>query len=171
MTLTLLRHGKSDWDTGGRVDADRRLAGRGRKDARRMGRFLASTPDGPDLVVCSSARRAVETLALAVEAGGWDVPVLHDERLYGHGGAGYGPRAALDVLAEVSGAADHVLLVGHEPTWSELVQRLTGARVRFPTAAVARMSSPAEDWSGLGAAGAVLEWLVPPRVLKRAGIH
>lgn len=135
-----------------------------------MGRFLAAAPDGPELVISSPARRAVETLELAAEAGAWDVPVLFDERLYGHGGAGYGPRAALDVLAEASGGAGHVLLVGHEPTWSELVQRLTGARVRFPTAAVARMTSLADDWPGLGPAGAVLQWLVPPRVLKRVGI-
>ena len=58
----LLRHAKSAWDDPTLRDRDRPLAPRGRKAAKRMGRWARKHDVRPQLVVCSSAVRARETL-------------------------------------------------------------------------------------------------------------
>ena len=49
--LLVLRHAKSAWDTGAARDFDRPLSKRGRRDAPRVGRFLARSGLTPDYVV------------------------------------------------------------------------------------------------------------------------
>ncbi|MGH9024365.1 MAG: SixA phosphatase family protein [Acidimicrobiia bacterium] len=72
--LLLLRHGKSNWaeDTGD--DRSRPLAKGGERAARLMGELLANAGQVPDRAVTSPAARARTTLALAMEAGGWQCP-------------------------------------------------------------------------------------------------
>ncbi len=78
-----------------------------------------------------------------------------------------GTAAVLDELRRLAGSPEVVLVVGHEPTWSDLIEVLTGSDVRFPTAARARLDFDTE-WAGLGPDGAVLTWLVLPRDLEAA---
>ncbi len=66
-TLIFFRHGKSDWDAEYHGDHNRPVAKRGRKAAKLMGRFLASTGQVPDSVVTSSALRARSTFELAAQ--------------------------------------------------------------------------------------------------------
>ena len=60
--LYLLRHAKSSWDDPGLADRDRPLAPRGRRAAKAMGDHLRREHIAPAVVLCSSARRAEETL-------------------------------------------------------------------------------------------------------------
>ena len=64
--LVLLRHAKSDWPDDV-PDHERPLARRGRRDAPAAGRWLRKSGYVPDLVLCSTARRARETWQLAEE--------------------------------------------------------------------------------------------------------
>ena len=59
--LVLLRHAKSAWPDV--PDHDRPLARRGQRDAPVIGRWLSDSGLLPDQVLCSTARRASETLA------------------------------------------------------------------------------------------------------------
>ena len=157
-TLLVLRHGKSDWDADFGTDADRPLATRGRGAAAMMGRYLAAT-GAPDLAMTSPAVRARDTLRHAMTAGGFDCPVRTVERFYGSGLA-----AVMEELSGVTGEAEAVLVVGHQPTWSHLVESLTGARVQLPTAALARIELFA-GWAGISAGQGELLSLVTPRGL------
>ena len=164
--LILFRHGKSDWDAGDAADDSARpLARRGRKAARRMGRFLARTGQVPDAAITSPAVRADDTLRLAMEGGRWSCPVRTVAALYGGGVAG--------LLAEVqreSAATDVLLAVGHEPTWSSAVTALVGGGdVRFPTAALARIDFELDRWDEVAPGTGVLAWLVVPRLLAGKG--
>ena len=60
-TLFLIRHAKSSWDDPALSDKDRPLGDRGRRDAPRMGKRLAKRNVRPDLILSSSARRALTT--------------------------------------------------------------------------------------------------------------
>src|SRR5260221_13822701 len=74
-TLLLLRHAKSSWDNPGGRDFDRPLAPRGRRTAPLIGGHLRDRQLLPDLVLCSTARRARETYDLVVPAvGGSAIP-------------------------------------------------------------------------------------------------
>jgi phosphohistidine phosphatase len=66
--LLLLRHAKSDWETGALDDFDRPLAKRGRKEAPGVGEWLLREGLVPDLVISSPAERAKETASLVCDA-------------------------------------------------------------------------------------------------------
>ena len=74
-TVFLLRHAKSDWGDAGLKDQDRRLSERGRDAAPRMGEYISAKRYRPDAVLCSTARRTVETCDLIKSAIGNDVQV------------------------------------------------------------------------------------------------
>ena len=108
--LYLLRHAKSDWGNAKRSDHDRPLNERGRKNAARMGRTFARLGLMPELVLCSTAVRARETLQRAMDAGGLDWRVQYEPGLYMAGLA-----TILSVVKSEAGACKSALLVGHNP--------------------------------------------------------
>lgn len=163
-TLLLLRHGKSDWNAEYSRDLERPLAPRGVKAAAKVGRFLKAAALRPDRLLCSPAVRARATADLAAEAGEWDCPLEVVPSLYGGS-----VEEVLAAVHEGGGDADILLLAGHEPTWSRVTEHLTGARARVPTACLVAIGVEAGSWKDLGTAPAELQWLLPPRLLKKAG--
>ncbi|HEX9992654.1 MAG TPA: histidine phosphatase family protein [Acidimicrobiales bacterium] len=155
--LLLLRHGKSDWDAGTK-DEDRQLTARGRRAAKAVGLFLTRIGAVPDMAVTSPAERARTTLDLAVEAGRWPCPVRVAGELYRRG-----PESVLTLVRAEDPSTTSLLLVGHEPTWSAVVESLTGAAVRLPTGTLVRIEL--ERWTDAVVGGGSLTWLVPPRLL------
>ena len=119
--IVLLRHGKSDWTATYDSDHDRPLAKRGRRASRRMGRFLSKAGLAPDLIISSTARRAHETARIASEAGSWDCALETTDAFYL-----CEPEAVIDAVRRLPSDCARVVLVGHEPTWSESVSQLIG---------------------------------------------
>lgn len=115
--IYLLRHG--DAEPGDGDDAARRLTTRGERQARDAGHALARLGAGLDACLASPKQRAAETARLACAALGIEPET--DAALRGGG---------FDALALSAGRGD-VLLVGHEPDFSDQVARLTGANVRL----------------------------------------
>ena len=156
--LLLLRHGKSDWDTGV-DDYYRPLKDRGKRGAQRIGVWLAQQKMVPDLIVTSPAERALVTAQKACKAmGNGDQGIQRDKRIYA---------AAIDellaVLADCPPDAGRVMLVGHNPGLEELLAWLARETVPLPedgkllpTATLARLQMPA-DWRALVAGCAQLE--------------
>jgi phosphohistidine phosphatase len=64
LRLILMRHAKSGWDDPLLGDHDRPLSPRGILSARALARWLNQTGLQPDRVLCSTAQRTRETLAL-----------------------------------------------------------------------------------------------------------
>lgn len=154
-----MRHGKSDWDAEYGADHDRPLAERGVRSAGIMGRLLTAVDQTPDLIISSSAIRAMSTAHLTAEAGGWSVEIVEERRIYGGNAA-----AVLGAVAKQGGTAQRVMVVGHEPTWSTLVTHLVGARVEMKTASVAGVGMLIEDWAALESARGWLDFLLHPRM-------
>ena len=77
-TLTLIRHGLTDWNEAGRFQGqtDRPLSPAGRRQAERLAARLAPHP-APDAIVASPLRRAADTAAIAFPG----AEVTHDPRL------------------------------------------------------------------------------------------
>ena len=164
-TILLFRHGKSDWDADYGADHNRPLAKRGEKSASLMGRYLASLDQLPDRVICSSALRAKETVRLAAKAGKWSCPITFAEELYEAS-----PEQVLDLIRESQDSLNSILLAGHEPTWSLLAGGLIGnAKVKFPTAAMARIDLTIASWKETALGKGILVWLVFPKLLAGIG--
>ena len=157
--LILFRHGKSDWDAVFETDRQRPLSKRGMKASKVMGRLLADAAQVPDLAITSSAIRANSTVELAAEAGEWHCPVQIADALYDAD-----PAKVLAVILQVPDTVETLLLVGHEPVWSELTSLLIGGgKIRFPTAAMARVDFELDSWQQVGYGKGRLVWLLQPK--------
>ncbi len=155
--LIVMRHAKSDWDAGV-GDHQRPLNGRGRRSAEAIGELLARIGEVPDVAYTSSAERARDTLERAVLAGGWETEVHERQSLYLTSVGG-----ALEVLGKAPSSAQRVMLVGHQPTWGQLVEHLTGGRVAVKTATVVGIDLEREDW-GRAELGASIAYVLQPRL-------
>ncbi len=112
-TLYLVRHAKSSW-TFDLKDHDRPLGERGRKDVQRMAAFVKKIVPKPDLMITSTASRALYT-ALAM-ADAWEYPEesIHLTESLFHAG----PSEISKVLSSC-GDAHTVALFGHNPGFSD----------------------------------------------------
>lgn len=160
--LLLFRHAKSDWDTSWSSDHERPLAKRGIQAAKKMGRFLASTGQMPEQIISSTARRAVNTVELAASAGNWNTSITQSDELYG-----ISPMAAIEFLRKLDEGVNSVMLVGHEPVWSDLASLLIGGgQIRFPTATLCAVNLHCQNWSAVKPGIAELSWLMKPKLLR-----
>ena len=127
--LWFLRHGDAE-PHGARPDAERRLTEKGERQSRDAGAALARLGVKPDAVFTSPRTRALHTARIAGEALGCE-PIVHEPLSGGF------DRDGLDEL--LGGFEDEavLLLVGHEPDFSETLRDLTGGRVDLKKGGVA----------------------------------
>lgn len=144
-TLLILRHAKSSWDDASLDDRERPLNPRGRRDAPRMGDLLRDERLIPDVIITSDAVRAHMTAVAVAETAGYRRDLVVNPLLY-HAS----PEDVIAVLKTVPNAnARTVMIVGHNPGLEELVEQLTGERQDLPTAALAHIVLPIDQWRDL----------------------
>jgi len=143
-TLLIMRHAKSSWDNANMSDHDRPLNKRGRQDAPRMGRFLRQQALMPDLIITSTAERALATAEAVALAGDYEGEIKVTRGFY-HAG----PETCLEALGAVPDEYERVMVVGHNPGMEELIEQLTGHAERFTTGNVAHVQLPIHRWQEL----------------------
>jgi len=167
----ILRHAKAAKDGTEGDDHSRPLTGRGRRQAAQVAALLAERVESgkavPDLVVSSSAARALQT-AEAAHLALPDTPLEVDRALYRAG-----PDDVIERLRLVPEPTVAPMVVGHNPTFHELALELVGsddlegrARLQdgFPTAVVAVVACDIERWADLApGTGRLEELFLPPR--------
>jgi phosphohistidine phosphatase len=165
--LYLLRHAKSSWADSGIGDLDRPLAPRGRRDAEKIAKHLRQQGIAPAIVLCSSARRARETLALVAPAFGSATDQVVEEWLYAATAA-----ELLSRLRRLPERTASAMIIGHNPALQNLAVTLVGhgawlerLREGFPTTALAVLRSPIANWRELALGDATLVDFVVPRQL------
>ena len=151
--LWLLRHGEAE-PHGARADADRALTDRVEDQSRAAGRALAALELTFQLAFTSPKVRALATAELACAALGVE-PVVHEPLR-----AGFDRDGALELLYG-AGEDQRVLLIGHDPDFTQIVHDLTGARIGLKKGGVAgiRLDGPRGE----------LVALLRPRELDRIG--
>jgi phosphohistidine phosphatase len=164
----LLRHAKSNWPTG-MADRDRPLAARGREAAPLMGGYLAEELLLPDLVLISPAKRTVETWELVAPMLPEKPATQYEARIYEAEDS-----ELLNVVRETEPSVKTLLMVGHNPGFADIAQRLTGhgdryaaARMsqKYPTCGLAVLDFAVEDWRDVAQRGGRLDRFVTPASL------
>ena len=143
-TLLILRHAKSSWKDISLTDHDRPLKKRGQRDAPRMGSLLREQGIVPDLILSSTAKRAITTAVMVADASGYENDIDVRREFY----PGY-PDAYIDALREAADENQIVMVVGHNPGLAELLDLLTESRELLPTAALAQVALPVQSWNEL----------------------
>ncbi|GAB3232685.1 histidine phosphatase family protein [Hymenobacter seoulensis] len=150
-TLYLMRHAKSSWSFDDLSDKQRPLNDRGRDDAPLMGQALAKRNIQLDLIVASSAVRALSTAALVaheLEYPAERIQVV--DRIY----EATVPEL-LTVVRECPDTADSVLLVGHNNTLTDFANLLSPSEIPdMPTAAIVCLKFNCAHWVEIDRANA-----------------
>ena len=161
--LILLRHAKSSWDDPSLADRDRPLNKRGRSSAKAIGNWLRDMSITPDLILCSDAARARETLKyLKIDAEVRIMPELYMAS----------PETMLEALQKADGAC--VMLIGHSPGIADFAQRLVtippphGRFADYPTGATLVVDIPMVDWTaGHFGTARVVNFITPRELIGK----
>jgi phosphohistidine phosphatase len=169
--LFLLRHAKSDWDDRSLPDHDRPLAPRGERAADAMARHLTDAAARPDLVWCSSALRARQTLGRVLPALGAPLDIRVDPDLYT-----FDPHQLLERIRSAPEAASTLFVVGHNPAMEGLTahllasgQELQDSDKPFPAGALAEIELDVATWRKVGEHSGRLVSFTTPRSLEDGG--
>lgn len=167
--LYLLRHAKSSWNDPSLIDHDRPVNKRGRHAAKIMAAYLRRSEIRPDLVICSTATRAKETLDPIAKAVN-PPKIIIETKIYGAT-----QQELWERLRSVPKGTKSVLLIGHNPALQNLALELseTGKSLpftdgKFPTGAIASFRFRGA-WRALEPHGAELFSFVTPKAMKGLG--
>jgi len=72
------------------------------------------------------------------------------------------PQDVMEEIRDLPAGAGNALLIGHQPAWSEVVRRLTGAAVKMRTGAIACIQLGVRSWSQVRPRCGMLIWFLPP---------
>lgn len=148
-------------------DHDRPLNGRGRRACKLLREYVRDRDVEPQLTLCSTARRTVETVEGLKLSG----EVKLEPRIYSAGA-----EDLLERLQQLPSELDEVMMVGHNPSMQVLVLKLAAAngphsheldeiRMKYPTGALSTLEFQG-DWADLRPGGAELINYVRPKALQ-----
>lgn len=169
-TIHLLRHAKSDEPSASREDFDRPLSDPGRYEALLIGEHLAALDVSPTLLLCSAAKRALETSEIIGKRLSGLAPrieVRQDLYLASQ-------EALLAAIRAVPDGVSSLMLIGHNPGLHGLAVLLIGSgrddamkrlRRKYPTGGLARIVFEAARWVDIAPRGGSLEDYVIPKDL------
>lgn len=167
--LLLLRHAKAERSEAGMEDRVRKLIERGRKDATRIGAYMASHALAPDRAIVSPSARTQETWKFAAAALQPAPAAISLERLYNAT-----PPAILGVIRETPTTAHSLLIVGHNPGLHKLALMLIASgdieareqlREKMPTSGLVIIDFALDNWGKLHPQSGRLERFITPKSL------
>jgi phosphohistidine phosphatase len=156
MLLYFLRHAEAEDEV--TTDFDRRLTPKGLEQADKAGKFCVRFGLVPDIILSSPVVRAEQT-AKAVSKRLDDREIVIERWI----ACGMTPDACLESLSAYA-KFDHVMLVGHEPDFSETIAALIG----MPDGGhmnIRKASLTAVDLPRLRAGMGRLEFTIPVRLM------
>ena len=157
MKLYFLRHGlageRSEWKGD---DAARPLTDAGIEKMKRIAATLSQLNLGLDAIITSPLARARQTAEIVAQE--LDLKLIEDTRL----APGFNDEQLRAILLDHPGA-ETVMLVGHEPDFSETINALIGGgRIVCKKGGLALV-----DLANVQSRKGELVWLIPPKVLAR----
>lgn len=154
MQICFLRHGEADWPDWRGPDDERPLNEKGAREIKRVARFLRKLGFKADEVLTSPLPRAAQTAEIAARELGLQPKI---EPALGHGF----DAERLAGLIKMH-KANCLVVVGHEPAFSQVIGGLTGGRVKLKKGGVALVETNRTGRRG------ELRWLFPPKIAKAA---
>ncbi len=156
MRLYFLRHGLADRSEWYGPDFERPLTHKGKARMVREAQTIADLDLSLDLIITSPLARAYQTAEIVADELGMLDQLVEDERL----APGFGPGDLPEVLQEYPDTTE-LMLVGHEPDFSETIGYLIGGgEVACKKGSLARV----DLYPGPSLRGELV-WLIPPKLL------
>ena len=157
--IFILRHAKSSWKDSYLSDFDRPLADRGIREAKKLCGFIKKNSFNIDKVICSNAKRALETFYLVADGFNFEIEkATYTNNLY------FGEvEDIVDTINELGDDIKKILIIGHNPTLHTLTEMLTNEHInRFTTCNLAKISFEGK-WKTLAPSKCSLISIIKPK--------
>lgn len=144
--LILIRHAKSSWDNPEWSDFDRPLNKRGLRDAPFMANLLQNKGIKPDLIISSTAKRALETAQFMCEAFNYSLDNLQQDLGIYERGSKY----IINLLAKLDDNLNTVILIGHNPDITSMATYFSGEFFdNVPTCGIIGVQFNFDSWENI----------------------
>ncbi|MEZ4738095.1 MAG: histidine phosphatase family protein [Flavobacteriales bacterium] len=159
-TLYLCRHAKSSWADAGMRDHDRPLNERGLRNAPFMAAQFKARQEPIDLIVSSTALRAITTARSFAHALG-----LAEDRIVQNAAIYHAELSMLmRVVNDLPNTAERIMLFGHNPGFTYLLDHLADAGVaNLPTCGLVRIDLHVDDWRAVSKGCGSMVWFDYPK--------
>ena len=168
--LYILRHAKAETGSPSQDDHERGLVEQGFAACDVMGKYIKNQAIVPALILCSTAKRALETWKLVKNSSKINAPEEVTDRLYLASA-----NEILGQLASMPETVDSVMIVGHNPGLHQLCLALAKKgdeglfdrlHLKFPTCALASIDLGEVAWRDIASSDGVLKAFITPRILS-----
>ncbi len=141
--IYLVRHAKSDWSDSKLTDFERPLNARGQRDAPFMATKFLEKFNKVDLIISSSAQRAMETSLAFKSALGLDNSRFEStDEIYNSG-----LRAIPKLINKINPNYNSVAFFGHNPDFTQLAKKYSKDEIgHLVTCSIVALSFKCNDW-------------------------
>jgi len=145
--LIFVRHGRAEEPDSSVTDYERSLTIRGKTVSEQMALILKEKEKLPAVLVTSPAFRAYETALIFARVMGYDPDkIILKNTLYTHASL----KSFAEILDEISDDIDCVIFFGHNPSFTEIPDRLSRTGIDFvPKSGIVGLSFRADTWKRL----------------------
>ncbi|NJO70176.1 MAG: histidine phosphatase family protein [Bacteroidetes bacterium] len=159
-TLVIARHAKSSWDYDAIDDIDRPLKESGIRNAYLVAETLKKREISFDVIYSSPANRAIHTAIIFARILSFPVQKIEiNEQLYSESDSD-----VIQFLKNIPDQVSKILLVGHNPTFTDLANRFLKQRIsNLPTAGAVLLELDCETWNHIGPVAVVKDSLFFPK--------
>ena len=162
-TLTIVRHGKSDWSNFNLADYDRPLKARGFTEAYKMAERLKESGDPPQIFYASPANRALYTSIIFSRV----IYSQFDNLIINEGLYLASARTMLNIVKQTPEKYTHLALFGHNPGVTSFANGFISNHIdNIPTSGFVKLEFDVIHWNEISA-GNLLDYIFdyPKRLL------
>jgi phosphohistidine phosphatase len=158
--IIFVRHAKAEDPSEMVIDFERSLTPKGKNTSEQMAKKLKEREKGNTLFVTSPAFRAFETALVFARVLGYDPDdIILKTSLYS--------KATLNAFSEIfeniSNDKDSVVLFGHNPSFTEIPDRLSKNGCDFlPKSGIVCLSFKTDTWRGIVREKGIIEYFLKP---------
>jgi len=158
--LIFVRHGRAEEQSSSVTDFERSLTNKGKSVSEQMALILKEKETKPVVLVTSPAFRAYETAIVFARILGYDPDkIILKNTLYTHATL----KSFAEILEEISDDTDSVILFGHNPSFTEIPDRLSRSGIDFlPKSGIVCVSFKTDTWKGIVREKGTIEYFLKP---------
>lgn len=161
--LIIVRHGKSSWGNLELSDHDRFLLPVGINRTQKIAKFLSQKGVIPDLIISSSAVRAVSTAQLIASEIGYD----SDKIICNKGLYLADEDEIYDELFAIDNDIDSVMVFGHNPGFTYLANYFVNPQIEnLPTSGVVCVDFNTDKWERIPKSQFKVQFVVTPKMIE-----
>jgi phosphohistidine phosphatase len=140
--IYIVRHAKAEDNSASGTDFDRTLSEKGIRTAEKMGKRLTRMNVMPGSIITSPAQRALQTAQIIAKRINYRGEIIQNKTIYNSTTS-----SLIDLIKKTSADIQSLMLVGHNPSLTELVNYLCPSEIEnLPKAGIAAVKISEDDW-------------------------